>query len=231
MRNPYYVMAMYEPRPVTIYVLIAVNFLVWLFVNIFFSARAALSAFLLTFGVVPIFILNGENLFSLITYMFVHIDFLHIFLNMFSLFLFGRDVEEYLGKAKFLLVYFFSGIVAALFHIFYFVAFLSLDCSIYIRPIPSACLIPSIGASGAIFGIMGSYLVFFPRRRLAAFLYFIPVIAPAYVIIMLFILIQTFFMLTTPFSTVAYTAHVGGFVAGFLASLPLRRRSEWMFYG
>ncbi|MCS7110414.1 MAG: rhomboid family intramembrane serine protease [Candidatus Caldarchaeum sp.] len=223
---------MYEQRPLVVYVLIIVNAIVWLTINLLFTTQAALSAFLLTFGVVPIFLLNGQNLFSLLSYMFVHVDFLHIFLNMFSLFLFGRDVEEYLGSKKFLAVYFFSGIVAAVFHIFYFVAFLSLNCSPYIRPIPVTCLIPSIGASGAIFGIMGSYLIFFPTRRLAAFLYFIPVIAPAYVIIIGFILIQTFFMLTTPFSTIAYTAHVGGFVAGLIASLPFRRRRpEWMLYG
>ncbi|MDW8083575.1 MAG: rhomboid family intramembrane serine protease [Candidatus Caldarchaeum sp.] len=223
---------MYEQRPFVVYILIALNGIVWLLVNLVFTSRTALSSFLLTYGVVPIFLLNGQNLFSLLSYMFVHVDFLHIFLNMFSLLLFGRDVEEYLGPGKFLAVYFISGVAAAVFHIFYFVAFLSLNCSPYMRPIPATCLVPSIGASGAIFGIMGSYLVFFPRRRLAAFMYFIPIIAPAYVIILGFIIIQTFFMLTTPFSTIAYTAHVGGFVAGFLTSIPLKRRGpEWLFYG
>ncbi|MEM0440676.1 MAG: rhomboid family intramembrane serine protease [Candidatus Caldarchaeum sp.] len=223
---------MYEYRPKIVYGLIIVNVVIWLFINLTLRTQAALSSFLLTFGVVPIFIVNGQNLLSLLSYMFVHVDFLHILLNMLALFLFGRDVEEYLGAKKFIAVYLFSGILAAIFHVFYFVIFLSVNCSPLVRPIPVACLIPSIGASGAIFGIMGSYLVFFPRRRLAAFLYFIPVIAPAFVVIIAFILIQTFFMLTTPFSTIAYTAHVGGFIAGVLASLPFRKRTpEWMFYG
>ncbi|MEM1949191.1 MAG: rhomboid family intramembrane serine protease, partial [Candidatus Caldarchaeum sp.] len=157
----------------------------------------------------------------------------HILLNMYSLFLFGRDVESYLGSAKFLFVYMVSGVAAALFHIFYFATFLSLECSPAIRPIPAACLIPSIGASGAIFGIMGSYLVFFPHRRLYAFLWFFPIVAPAFAVIIGFILIQTLFMLTTPFSTIAYTAHVGGFLAGLVLSLPFkaRGRTEWFYYG
>ncbi|MEM0383446.1 MAG: rhomboid family intramembrane serine protease [Candidatus Caldarchaeum sp.] len=224
---------MYDARPRLTYVLIAINTVVWASVNLFITNQNQLTSFLYTFGTVPIFILNGLNIFSLITYMFVHIDFFHILLNMYSLFLFGRDVESYLGSAKFLFVYMVSGVAAALFHIFYFVFFLSLECSPAMRPIPSACLIPSIGASGAIFGIMGSYLVFFPHRRLYAFLWFVPVVAPAFAVIIGFILIQTLFMLTTPFSTVAYTAHVGGFIAGLILSLPfrVRRSAEWFFYG
>ncbi|MEM4303325.1 MAG: rhomboid family intramembrane serine protease [Candidatus Caldarchaeum sp.] len=224
---------MYGRRPTVTYGLIAVNFAVWLMVNLVFRSETLLSAFLLTFGAIPIYILNGQNFFSLVTYMFVHVDLIHILLNMYSLFLFGRDVENYVGSGKFLAVYLLSGVAAALFHIFYFAWFLSLECSLFMRPIPSACLTPSIGASGAIFGIMGSYLVFFPHRRLYAFMWFIPMVAPAYVVILGFILIQTVFMLTTPFSTIAYTAHVGGFIAGLLFSLPLRRRwrPEWYYYG
>jgi len=220
-------------RVIITYVLILLNVMVWLAVNLFFTRQAVLSSFLLTFGVVPILILNGLNLFSLITYMFVHVDFLHILLNMYTLFLFGRDVEDYLGSARFSLVYLVSGVAAALFHVFYFVGFLSLECNPAVRPIPTACLVPSIGASGAIFGLMGSYLVFFPFRRLYAFLWFFPIVAPAFAVILVFILVQTIFMLTTPFSTIAYTAHVGGFIAGVLLSLPFRRRESryWLAYG
>ncbi|MEM0349152.1 MAG: rhomboid family intramembrane serine protease [Candidatus Caldarchaeum sp.] len=218
--------------PRLVYVIIVANILVWLFINMFFANQLALNRFLLSFGAVPIFILNGQNLFSLISYMFIHVDFFHIFLNMYALFLFGRDVEERLGSAKFLAVYFLSGVVAALFHMFYYAVFMSLECSPLVRPLPAACVVPAIGASGAIFGIMGSYLVFFPRRPLAAFLYLIPIIAPAYVVIAFIILIQTFFMLAMPFSTIAYTAHVGGFITGLLISLPLRNRSpRWTLYG
>jgi rhomboid protease GluP len=214
------------------YTLIAANVVIWLFITLFVSrSEAVLSSFLLTFGVVPIFVVNGVNLFSLITYMFVHVDFFHILLNMYALLLFGRDVEDYVGTGRFLFLYFVSGVAAALFHIFYFVAFLSLNCSPYVRPIPQACLIPSIGASGAIFGLMGAYLVFFPFRRLYAFLGFIPIVAPAFAVIGFVILIQTLFMLTTPFSTIAYTAHVGGFAAGLLFSLPFREmRTTYFFY-
>ncbi len=225
---------MYERRPSSItYGLIIVNVIVWLSANLLLMDRARLTFFLINFGATPILLLNGQNYFSLITYMFVHIDFFHLLLNMYSLFLFGRDVEQYLGSGKFLFVYLLSGVAAALFHIFYFVIFLSLECPLFIRPIPVACLTPSIGASGAIFGIMGSYLLFFPYRRLYAFLWFMPIVAPAFAVILGFMFIQTIFMLTTPFSTIAYTAHVGGFIAGLLLSLPFRRqlRESWFFYG
>jgi len=213
------------------YVLIAANVVVWLFITLFISrSPSVLWSFLLSFGVVPIFVVNGANLFSLLSYMFVHVDFFHILLNMYALLLFGRDVEEYVGTGRFLFIYFVSGVAAALFHIFYFVAFLSLNCSPTIRPIPQACLIPSIGASGAIFGLMGAYLVFFPFRKLYAFLGFIPIVAPAFVVIGFFVLIQTLFMLTTPFSTIAYTAHVGGFAAGLLLSLPFRNAGPSYFF-
>jgi len=213
------------------YVLIAANVVVWLFITLFISrSPSVLWSFLLSFGVVPIFVVNGANLFSLLSYMFVHVDFFHILLNMYALLLFGRDVEDYVGTGRFLFIYFVSGVAAALFHIFYFVAFLSLNCSPTIRPIPQACLIPSIGASGAIFGLMGAYLVFFPFRKLYAFLGFIPIVAPAFVVIGFFVLIQTLFMLTTPFSTIAYTAHVGGFAAGLLLSLPFRNAGPSYFF-
>ncbi|GBC72345.1 Rhomboid protease GluP [archaeon HR03] len=223
----------YSPhRPRLVYVIIVANIVVWLFINIVFTNQVALNRFLLSFGAVPFFILNGQNLLSLISYMFIHVDFLHIFLNMYALFLFGRDVEERLGSALFLVVYFLSGVVAAVFHMIYYAVFMSLECSPFVRPLPAVCVVPAIGASGAIFGIMGSYLVFFPRRPLAAFLYLIPIIAPAYIVIAFIILIQTFFMLTMPFSTIAYTAHVGGFIAGLLTSLPFRNRGpRWTIYG
>jgi rhomboid protease GluP len=205
-------------RIIVTYVIIGLNLLVWLAINITFTDVRSLNLFLLNYGVVPLLILNNLNYLSLITHMFIHVDIFHILLNMYALFIFGRDLEEYVGTLRFTLLYLISGVVAALFHVFYFAMFLSIQCSPAVRPIPAVCVSPAIGASGAIFGVMAGYAVSFPRRRLYALLWFVPVVAPAYLVILGYALIQTLFLFTTPFSTIAYTAHVGGFIAGLAIS-------------
>ncbi|MEM4297004.1 MAG: rhomboid family intramembrane serine protease [Nitrososphaerota archaeon] len=217
--------------PVT-FTVIGLNVIIWLAINIFLTDIRALEMFLLNFGVVPILLLNNVNYISLISHMFIHVNIFHILLNMYALFLFGRELEELIGVWRFILLYMMSGVVAAVFHILYFVIFLSVECSPYLRPLPAVCVSPAIGASGAIFGIMAGYAVFFPRRRLYALMWFIPVVAPAYVVILGYAAVQTLFMLTTPFSTIAYTAHVGGFIAGLVISAIYRlsRGSRYLMY-
>ncbi|MEM1945162.1 MAG: rhomboid family intramembrane serine protease [Nitrososphaerota archaeon] len=217
--------------PVT-FTVIGLNVIIWLAINIFLTDIRALNIFLLNFGVVPILLLNNVNYISLISHMFIHVNIFHILLNMYALFLFGRELEELIGVWRFILLYMMSGVVAAVFHILYFVIFLSVECSPYLRPLPAVCVSPAIGASGAIFGIMAGYAVFFPRRRLYALMWFIPVVAPAYVVILGYAAVQTLFMLTTPFSTIAYTAHVGGFIAGLVISAIYRlsRGSRYLLY-
>ncbi|MEM4316382.1 MAG: rhomboid family intramembrane serine protease [Nitrososphaerota archaeon] len=217
--------------PVT-FTVIGLNVIIWLAINIFLTDIRALNIFLLNFGVVPILLLNNVNYISLISHMFIHVNIFHILLNMYALFLFGRELEELIGVWRFILLYMMSGVVAAVFHILYFVIFLSVECSPYLRPLPAVCVSPAIGASGAIFGIMAGYAVFFPRRRLYALMWFIPVVAPAYVVILGYAAVQTLFMLTTPFSTIAYTAHVGGFIAGLVISAIYRlsRGSRYLMY-
>ncbi len=202
------------PRIYITYLIIGLNLIIWLAINITLTDIRSLNFFLLNYGVVPLLLLNNLNYPSLITHMFIHVDIFHILLNMYALFIFGRDLEEYHGSLRYILLYLISGIVAAIFHVLYFVIFLSIECSPAVRPIPSICISPAIGASGAIFGVMAGYAVSFPRRRLYALLWFVPVVAPAYLVILGYALIQTLFLLTTPFSTIAYTAHVGGFIAG-----------------
>lgn len=209
-------------RPFVTYGIIIANVAVWLGVNTFLNTTRELNLFLLTYGVVPLLIVNNVNLISLVTHMFVHVNFFHILLNMYALFLFGRELEEAINSLRFAVLYFVSGVVASLFHVLYFVLFLSVDCSLAVRPLPAVCTIPAIGASGAIFGVMAGYAVFFPRRRLFALLYFIPLAAPAYLIILGYAVLQTLFMLAMPFSSVAYTAHVGGFLAGLIISAVFR---------
>jgi membrane associated rhomboid family serine protease len=138
--------------------------------------------------------------------MFLHGSLLHIGGNMLFLWVFGNNVEDYLGKIGFIVFYLFAGAVAALAHIVY----------------DPSSLTPVIGASGAIAGVMGMYLVLWPRARIIAlvpFLAFIPLPIPAGIILVVWFGMQ----LLIHESGVAWVAHVGGFAAGALIGLLLKK--------
>ncbi|MEM3394875.1 MAG: rhomboid family intramembrane serine protease [Nitrososphaerota archaeon] len=174
-----------------------------------------------SFGVIPKYLIEDADIISLITSMFIHADFLHLFFNMWALFIFGRDVELVFGKSRYLLLYFISGIVGGIVYAYY---------GYYFSASPYGKLIPAVGASGAIFGLMASFAVLFPHRPLAVFFYFIPIVAPAYVVIGIITLIQTMLALLMPFSSIAYTAHVGGFAAGYIISRYYKLRYQRFYY-
>jgi membrane associated rhomboid family serine protease len=215
-------MSEFERRPVVTYSLIAVNFLVFLLTLVVGLTRA-----FLTFGAVPALIVLDHEYYRLITSMFLHGDFLHILFNMWGLFIFGRDIESSVGSGRFTLLYFLSGIVGGMAYVLYMLTYAATYD-------PRAAFVPAIGASGAVFGVMGSFAVLYPRRPVAFFLYFLPIIAPAFAAITLMGLIQTLLALALPFSSIAYTAHVGGLAVGMLMGLwfrsLLRRRYYAMFY-
>ena len=212
------------------FALIAINVIVWLFTVFVIIPSGLYGRLLYEYGVVPILIINGFNLYSLITHMFIHdgSNIFHIFLNMYALLLFGRDVERVMGTGKFLLLYFLSGIIGSLLHIFYFTSIFPAPRNVVelnrCLTIPLPPCVPAIGASGAVFGVMASFGALFPTRRLFVFLgWFLPVAAPAIVIILLIAIIQTISMLASPFSSIAYTAHVGGFLTGLTITLIYRQ--------
>lgn len=195
-----------QERPKAVYVIILINLAV--FVYTFMLSNREITRLAYTFGVVPAFIMNGTALHSLVTSMFLHADFFHIFFNMYALFLLGRDCEVAYGSKKFILLYFLSGILAGILH------------SVYIYTLfPSDAYRPAIGASGAIFGVMASYAVLFPFRRLFVFFGLIPIAAPAIVVIFGLALIQLLYAIAMPFSSIAYIAHIGGFIAGLIITL------------
>jgi Uncharacterized membrane protein (homolog of Drosophila rhomboid) len=211
-----------ERRPVVTYVLIAVNLIAFLL-----SLVTGLTRAFLTFGAVPALIALDYEYYRLITSMFLHADFLHILFNMWALFVFGRDIESSVGSGRFTLLYFLSGIVGGIAYVYYMLTYaVTFD--------PRAAFIPAIGASGAVFGVMGSFAVLYPRRPVAFFFYFLPIVAPAFVAITLMGLIQTVLALALPFSSIAYTAHIGGLAVGMLMGLwfrsLLRRRYYAIFY-
>lgn len=139
--------------------------------------------------------------------MFLHGSFLHIAGNMWFLLIFGNNVEDYLGKIGYAIFYLFAGFVAAAAHVLY-------------QPHST---VPVIGASGAIAGVMGMYLVLWPRARVLSFVpifFFFLLPLPAVVVLVLWFGLQ---FLTGPNSDVAWVAHVGGFLAGAGLGLLLKR--------
>lgn len=144
---------------------------------------------------------------TLITSMFMHGSFMHIFGNMLYLWIFGNNVEDLLGRVKFLVFYLACGIVAGLSHIL-------------VNP---ASTVPTVGASGAVAGVLGAYLVAFPRARVltAVFIVFIIrlVELPASLLLVFWFVMQSFQGVLSLGARelsggVAWFAHVGGFVAG-----------------
>ena len=150
------------------------------------------------------------DFFTLFTSMFMHAGWLHILGNMLYLWIFGDNVEDTFGHLKFLLFYLICGFAATF-------AQMSVDIN---------SDIPSLGASGAIAGVLGAYIFIFPRARVRVLmgLYIIPV--PALIVIGLWIVLQFFYGVGSLGSAteggVAYMAHIGGFFAGLILA-PLFR--------
>jgi membrane associated rhomboid family serine protease len=143
---------------------------------------------------------------SVLTSMFLHGDIVHLAGNLLFLWVFGNNIEDHLGAVRYLLFYVVAGVVATFAHVA-----LNLDSTI-----------PMVGASGAIAGVMGAYLVWFPnaRVRTLVMLFLITVIRMRAKWLLGFWFVLQFF--TSPNSGVAWAAHVGGFVFGVLVALLVR---------
>ena len=167
------------------------------------------------YGMIPFFILNGEKLYTLFTSMFMHGGIIHLFGNMLYLYIFGDNIEDTFGHLWYMDFYLISGIAASFAHI------LSVGNSPF----------PAVGASGAISGVLGAYIVLFPRARILTlvFYYWITVTAiPAIFFLGFWFLFQLFAgTLTLGYgvaSGVAYWAHIGGFLAGIVLALIFKAR-------
>jgi membrane associated rhomboid family serine protease len=152
----------------------------------------------------------GSVYLTLFTSMFMHGGFAHIAGNMLFLWIFGDNIEDRLGHIKYLIFYLLCGVIASLSHVFVTGV---LD--------PSSVQVPSLGASGAISGVLGGYLLLHPKRRVTVILFRFLTQVPAYVAIGIwfaFQLISGLGMLGggSQQGGVAYAAHVGGFLAGLI---------------
>ncbi len=154
--------------------------------------------------------------YQVVTHMFMHANFQHLFFNMFALFLFGPPIESVWGPRRFLFFYFVTGLGAMFLHLF--VKYLE----VYHFGAPSFLLdVPMLGASGAVFGILTGYGMLFPNNRIMLLIPPIPMRAKYFV--MVYAAIELFLGLG-PFQTgVAHFAHLGGALFGFLLILYWRR--------
>jgi membrane associated rhomboid family serine protease len=154
----------------------------------------------------------GSVYFTLFTSMFMHGGFMHLGGNMLFLWIFGDNIEDRLGHVKYLIYYLLCGVIASLAHVFTTGVFATSE---------SALLVPSLGASGAISGVLGGYILLHPKRRVTVILFRFLTDVPAYVAIGLWFAFQLISGLGILGSGsqeggVAYAAHVGGFVAGLV---------------
>jgi membrane associated rhomboid family serine protease len=184
---------------------IAVFILMWFF-SAFHIGDISLYRVLTEFlGLMPLG--NGFYPWQLITYQFVHADFWHLFFNMvFGLWMFGMEVEHVWGSKKFLIYYLFCGVAAGL-------------TQLFLAPIFEPALGPTVGASGAIYGILIAFAAMFPDRYI--FLYFLIPMKVKYFVILL--IVFGVMSVGGP-GNVANLAHLGGAVAGYLYIIYDRRR-------
>jgi membrane associated rhomboid family serine protease len=198
--------------PIVNVVIIILNIIVFIWQ---LSQGPQLKEALFLYGIVPLRYSDPEisanfttfqQYLPFLTSMFLHGGFLHILGNMWFLYIFGDNIEDRLGHIRYLIFYFLCGVTAGLVHLY-----TNWDSQI-----------PTIGASGAISGVMGAYLLLYPRSRILTlipiffFLQFFEI--PAFIFLGYWLLIQLFSASLTPRNVggVAFWAHIGGFIAGLL---------------
>jgi membrane associated rhomboid family serine protease len=215
-----------ELFPIVTLLVIAACVLAWVLVQGAGTSPELLSQSICTLGAIPAEVtgvvprdlaaapcpLGGLTWQALFSSMFMHASWMHLIGNMWFLWIFGNNVEDSMGHLRFLVFYLSCGLVAALAHVY----------------TDASSALPMVGASGAISAIMGAYLVLYPRavvQTLFFFLFFIRIIPlPAWVMLGYWMLIQVGSSLMAPGAGggVAYTAHIGGFLAGALLIMVFR---------
>jgi membrane associated rhomboid family serine protease len=200
--------------PFVTWALIAINVVVFLSYAGALGTREILGVYG-QWAMIPERVTAGQQTYTVLTSMFLHGGWMHLIGNMLFLYIFGDNVEDELGHAGFLAFYVGTGAAAALAH-------LAAD---------PASPVPTVGASGAIAGVMGGYLLMFPRARVDVLLIVVFIIriipVPAFLMLGVWFGIQVVsgVAVDTSRGGVAYWAHAGGFAAGALGLLPswLRR--------
>lgn len=177
----------------------------------FLPAERVYQAVFVDWALIPARISFGEGYYTFVTSQFLHGGWMHLAGNMLFLWIFGDNIEDELGHWRYLAFYLASGIAAGLLH--------------YASGVDSQ--VPMVGASGAIAGVMGGYLLLFPKAKVDIFIFFIvffrifPI--PAWIMLILWFGMQFFGGIASDpnGAGVAYWAHAGGFMAGFVLIIPV----------
>ncbi|MBI2670327.1 MAG: rhomboid family intramembrane serine protease [Candidatus Yanofskybacteria bacterium] len=188
--------------PIILLGLILANVLVFLW-TYFLSFNA--ESFLLSFGLIPQNVIGYHKLYTLTTSVFLHAGWLHLIGNMWFLWLFGDNVEDAMGRVKFLIFYILVGALAGLFYA--------------VTAVPAARAEIAIGASGAISGVLGGYMVLFPKNRVKLWWMYIwghgvSFSVPMYVFALGWFVLQFIYGISSDLSNIGYAAHIGGFASG-----------------
>jgi membrane associated rhomboid family serine protease len=204
--------------PHVTWALIALNVLVFIYEV---TMGPALERFIFTWGSIPRETIHGQDLHTLITSMFLHGGFMHLIGNMLFLKVFGDNVEDQFGPGRFLFFYLLNGLMAHAAHI----------------ALNPGSNVPTVGASGAISGVLGAYIVMFRSNRVRVFFGYGIIDVPAWMMIGFWALQQflstwaSFNIRTDETTGVAYAAHAGGFLGGVALAFvmrPRRRVGEWV---
>ena len=199
--------------PTVTYLFIVLNIL------FFFAELDGGDAFIIKWAFTPSrFLADPEmNFLTIFTSMFMHAGWIHLGGNMLYLWIFGDDVEDRFGAGRFFMFYLLCGIAATF-------AQLAFHMN---------STVPNLGASGAIAGVLGAYILMFPRARVDVLLGFFIVPMPALLVIGLWIILQLFngyasVSHAVDMGGVAYIAHIGGFLAGFVLTFFLRGNKRYV---
>ena len=165
------------------------------------------------FIMVPNEIIHGQRLYTLITSMFMHAGWIHLLGNMLYLYTFGDNVEDASGHLSYLLFYIICGLAATFAHIMSLMN-------------PADFDMPVLGASGAISGVLGAYVVLYPKARIVSLVGYVILPIPAILFLGFWFVMQWLYGFFDASGGVAYWAHVGGFIAGMILALTfgLRRK-------
>lgn len=177
-------------------------------VSIYLLQLATQRTLVIMFGLIPAAVIRDFEIWRLVTYMFLHGGLLHILINMFILWMFGVTIEQTWGTKRFLFYYFMTGIAGGLF-------------TMVFQP---SSMVPTIGASGAIYGLLAAYAVMFPNQIM--YLYFIIPMKVKYAVL-LFVGLEFFASLGSTPDGIGHLAHLGGAVVGFIYLKLDWRLREW----
>jgi membrane associated rhomboid family serine protease len=196
--------------PLFTVLIVAVNVLVFVYEETL--SVPDLRAFIIQYGTIPAEIERGQDYYTLFTSMFVHGGLAHIAGNMLFLWIFGDNIERRFGSILYLLFYLGCGLAASATHII----------------TNAASTVPTVGASGAISGVMGAYILLYPLNRVRVVVWYWGLIAvPAFIFLGIWFLMQfvsgvaALNVETAQSAGVAFWAHVGGFVTGVVAAIVL----------